>query len=90
MLGSPSFHHYRSSNTGHARPAMELGSGLYHEDQPYSVRIIPVVFYLPYCSILFLYSTYIYVLQYYPLIPVNVGMEYIRQYSLVLVGWWAD
>jgi len=44
MLGSPSFHSYRDANSGTGKPSLELGSGIYYEEQPYSVSIIPVVF----------------------------------------------
>jgi len=41
MLGSPSFHSYRDSTSGAANVAnLELSSGLYYEDQSYSVRLI--------------------------------------------------
>jgi len=41
MLGSPSFRSYRGANGDGGRPTLEMGSGLYYEDQSYSVRIIP-------------------------------------------------
>ena len=44
MLGSPSFHSYRDANNGKGKPNLELGNGIYYEDQPCSVCSIPIVF----------------------------------------------
>jgi len=54
MLGSPSFHSYRDADSGTGKPSLELGSGIYYEDQPYSVSITPVVFsFTAYCIMFF-------------------------------------
>ena len=40
MLGSPAFQSYRDANNGSGKPKLELGSGIYYEDQVHFVCFI--------------------------------------------------